>query len=170
MRNILVFVTAVAFNTYALAAPVYAQDPLAGLNGDGTVEVGELPEDSKIPLGKPCEVDGERFQCFTLDEMKSLLEFEAELRYFETSYIKIFKKVDLLEQQVQLKDVQIFELEEQKLVLKGERDRLYSKWEEENRLRLEAENKPKFGNPIAWGLAGTFLLSTIGLSLALAFK
>jgi len=170
MRNILVFVMAVAFNTHAFVAPVYAQDPLAGLNGDGTVEV-ELPEEeSKIPLGKPCEVDGVRYQCFTLEEMKDLLAFEAELRYFETSYIQMFQKVDLLEEEVRLKDVQIFELEEQKLVLKGERDRLYSKWEEENRLRLECENKPKFGNPIAWGLAGSFLLSTIGLSLALAFK
>lgn len=170
MRNILVFIMAVAFNTYALAAPVYAQDPLAGLEENGT-PVAELPEEeSKIPLGKPCTVDGERFQCFTLDEMKTLLLLEQELRYFETQYIQMFKKVDLLEETVRLKDVQIFELEEQKLVLKGERDRLYSKWEEENRLRLECENKPKFGNPIAWGLAGTFLLSTIGLSLALAFK
>lgn len=165
MRNILVFVTALAFTTN-----VMAQDPLAGLNGDGTIEVELPPEESKIPLGKPCQVDGERFQCFTLDEMKELLMLEQELRYFETSYIDMFKKVDLLEQQVQLQEVQIFELEEQKLILKGERDRLYSKWENENRLRLEAENKPKFGNPIAWGLAGTFLLSTIGLSLALAFK
>jgi len=147
-----------------------AQDPLVGLNGDGTVQIGDLPENSKIPTGKPCTVKGERYQCFTLDEMKELLLLDQELTHFETQYINMFKKVSLLENQLKLKDVQIYELEDQKLVLKGERDRLYSKWEEENRLRLKAENKPKFGNPIAWGLAGTFLLSTIGLSLATAFK
>ena len=42
----------------ALLVPVgaFAQDPLGGLSGDGTIVVDELTEDSKLPTGMPCEV------------------------------------------------------------------------------------------------------------------
>jgi len=151
----------------ALPVRVMAQDPLAGLNGDGTVLIGELPPDTILPRGKPCEVDGERFQCFTLDEMKELLTFENELRFYETSYPQLFSKVSLLEDENSQLKTQLLSTENQVTVLKGERERIYLKWEEENRLRLKAENKPKFGNPIAWGIAGGEAAAILGLILGM---
>lgn len=163
MRNILVLFTMMAF-----AAPVMAQDPLDGLHGDGTIVVEELPEMSKLPSGMPCEVEGTRYQCFTLDEMKELLMLENELRYFETNYINMFKKVSLLEDENRLLKGQVFSTEEQNAILQSENERIYLKWEEENKLRLKEEHKPNFGNPIAWGIAGAEAGVIIALILAMA--
>jgi hypothetical protein len=151
----------------ALPLSASAQDPLDGLTGDGTVLVGELPELTKLPSGIPCEVDGTRYQCFTLDEMKELLMLENELRYFETNYIQMFKKVSLLEDENLLLKGQVFSLGEDNDLLKLDRERIFLKWEEENKLRLEAENKPNFGNPIAWGIVVVEASVIIGLILAM---
>jgi hypothetical protein len=115
----------------------------------------------------PCEVDGTRYQCFTLDEMKTLLMLENELRYFETNYIQMFRKVSLLEDENLLLKGQLFSVEEQNAFLKLDRERIYLKWEEENKLRLELENKPNFGNPIAWGIVGVEASVIIGLILGM---
>ena len=149
-------------------ASAFAQDPLDGLGGDGTVLVGELPTTTKLPSGMPCEVEGTRYQCFTLDEMKDLLMLENELRYFETNYIQMFKKVSLMEDENRLLKGQLFSVEEQNALLSLERERIYLKWEEENKLRLEAENKPNIGNPIAWGIVGVEASVIIALILAMA--
>ena len=149
-------------------ASALAQDPLEGLGGDGTVLVGELPTSTKLPSGMPCEVDGLRYQCFTLDEMKDLLMLENELRYFETNYIQMFKKVSLMEDENRLLKSQLFSVEEQNALLSLERERIYLKWEEENKLRLKEEHKPNFGNPIAWGIAGAEAGVIIALILAMA--
>lgn len=151
----------------ALPLSASAQDPLDGLHGDGTIVVEELPETTKLPSGMPCEVDGTRYQCFTLDEMKELLMLENELRYFETNYINMFKKVSLLEDENRLLKGQLFSAEDQIALLKSERERIYLKWEEENKLRLEAENKSNFGNPIAWGIVGVEASVIIGLILGM---
>jgi hypothetical protein len=148
-------------------ASAFAQDPIAGLEGDGTVLIGELSETTKLPPGMPCEVDGTRYQCFTLDEMKTLLMLENELRYFETNYIQMFRKVSLLEDENLLLKGQLFSVEEQNAFLKLDRERIYLKWEEENKLRLELENKPNFGNPIAWGIVGVEASVIIGLILGM---
>jgi hypothetical protein len=151
----------------ALPLSVSAQDPLDGLNGDGTILVGELPEMTKLPSGIPCEVDGTRYQCFTLDEMKDLLMLENELRFFETNYIQMFKKVSLLEDENRLLKGQVFSLVEDNNLLKLDRERIFLKWEEENKLRLKEENKPNFGNPIAWGIVGVEASVIIGLILGM---
>ena len=153
----------------ALLVPVsaFAQDPLGGLNGDGTVLVGELPESTKLPSGIPCTVDGTRYQCFTLDEMKDLLMLENELRFFETNYINMFKKVSLLEDENRLLKGQVFSTEQQLSIMTIDRDRIFLKWEEENELRLQLENKPNFGNPIAWGIVGVEASVIIGLILGM---
>jgi hypothetical protein len=148
-------------------ASAFAQDPIAGLEGDGTVLIGELSETTKLPPGMPCEVDGTRYQCFTLDEMKTLLMLENELRYFETNYIQMFRKVSLLEDENLLLKGQLFSVEEQNALLTLDRERIYLKWEEENKLRLELENKPNFGNPIAWGIVGVEASVIIGLILGM---
>lgn len=148
-------------------ASAFAQDPLDGLHGDGTIVVEELNEGSRIPAGIPCEVEGTRYQCFTLDEMKDLLMLENELRYFETNYINMFKKVSLLEDENRLLKSQLFSVEEQLSVMTLDRERIFLKWEEENKLRLQLENKPKFGNPIAWGIVGVEAAVIIGLILAM---
>jgi len=153
----------------ALPLSASAQDPLEGLNGDGTIEVLPTEEDfSKLPTGIPCVVEGTRYQCFNLDEMKELLMLENELRYFETNYIQMFKKVSLLEDENRFLKGQVFSLEEDNTLLKLDRERISLKWEEENKLRLELENKPNFGNPIAWGIAGAEAGVIIALILAMA--
>jgi hypothetical protein len=162
------FKTVILAVALLVPASAYAQDPLAGLEGDGTIVVEELTETTKLPPGMPCEVDGTRYQCFTLDEMKELLMLENELRYFETNYINMFKKVSLLEDENRLLKGQNFSLEEQVSVLTLDRERIYLKWEEENKLRLKEENKSNFGNPIAWGIVGAEAAVIIGLILGMA--
>lgn len=152
MKSILVFIVAFSFTTNVLA-----QDPLGGLNDDGTVVAGEL-SDSIFPTGTPCinKADDQRYQCFTLEEMKELKKWEAELAFFETGYHQLGRKVSLLENKV--------------LILEEENDRIFHKWKEENLLRLEAESKPKLGNALAWGTAGAAIVAALTLGLVLAFK
>jgi hypothetical protein len=164
------FKTVILALALLVPASAYAQDPLAGLEGDGTIVVEELNEGSKLPTGMPCEVEGTRYQCFTLDEMKELLMLENELRYFETNYIQIFKKASLLEGENRLLKVQLFSVEEQLSVMTLDRERIFLKWEEENKLRLKAENKPNFGNPIAWGIVGVEASVIIGLILGMVLS
>lgn len=155
LKGILTFVVAMTFTTNVMAAEL--NNPTGGLNDDGTVVVEELPE-SEFPTGKPCinQEDGQRYQCFTLEEMKELKKWEAELAFFETGYYQLNEKVPLLEQK--------------NILLEDERNRIYLKWEKENKLRLEAENKPKFGNGLAWGVAGTAIITALTLGMVLAFK
>lgn len=155
MRGIITFVIALAFTTNVMAQGF--NDPVGGLNGDGTVVLGELSEHN-LPTGKPCisQEDGQRYQCFTLEEMKELKKWEAELAFYETGYHQLSEKVTLLEGKV--------------LLLEEENDRLFLKWKEENKLRLEAENKPKLGSALAWGVAGTAIIAALTLGLVLAFK
>lgn len=161
------FRTAILALALLVPASAFAQDPLEGLEGDGTIIVEELSENTKLPPGMPCEVEGTRYQCFTLDEMKTLLMMENELRYFETNYISMFKKVSLMEGEISLLKGQLFSVEEQNAVLVSENERIYLKWEKENKLRLKEENKPNFGNPIAWGIVGVEAAVIIGLILGM---
>jgi hypothetical protein len=48
-------------------------------------------------------------------------------------------------------------------LLQAERGRLLSRWTEENRLRLEAENRPMLGSWVPWTLAA--LASTVATTL-----
>lgn len=155
LKGVFTFIVALTFTTQAMAADL--NDPIAGLNGDGTVEVDDLPE-SGFPTGKPCinQEDGQRYQCFTLEEMKELKKWEAELAFFETGYYQLSEKVPLLEQKIS--------------ILEDEKERIYLKWENENKLRLEAENKPKIGSALAWTLVGVLTLGLVGLGVAYGAK
>jgi len=147
----------------ALLVPIgaFAQDPAGG---DGTVLIGES---TSLPSGMPCMVEGTRYQCFTLNEMKTLLTMENELRYFEENFYLQFKKVGLVEDENRLLKSQLFSTQDQLSIALLDRERIFLKWEEENKLRLQLENKPNFGNPIAWGIVGVEAATIIGLILGM---
>lgn len=162
----IVIITALLFPARALA-----QGPTENLESEDTfIQLVPAVADSKLPIGIPCEVEGRRYRCFTLNEMKELFIMENELRYFKTNYTNMFDKNLVLEQEIVQWELKFDASEEQNVFLTEDRERITLKWEEENRLRLKAENTPKFGNPLAWGLAGTFLLSTIALSLYVSLR
>lgn len=155
------------FLSFSVAVPAYAQDPLDGLNGDGTVVAEELPPDSFFPTGKPCinQEDGQRYQCFDLEEMKELMKWEAEFRFMETAYHQMAEKVVLQEGVIFQLETKVLSLEESNQLLAEDNERIYLKWEKDNKLLLECQNKPKFGSVLAWGLAATFAATTLALGI-----
>lgn len=123
-------------------------------------------EPQNIPKGEAKEVGNPpvRFQCYDLDSYKSLLKFDVE-------HTACLQTVDAKEKQRQNLMLQIGDLEEVLKaqsasidVLKKDNNRLYGMWEEENRKRHLAENKPAYGSWLAWGTAGVFVVATAVLA------
>lgn len=131
-----------------------------------TVDSAELSL-YRLPEGRRCKVEGVTYQCFNLEEYKELLRMDTDLQHvveqneaLKDTIRSLYGLVDELRLQLDEKDEQID-------ILSNERDRLFGKWKEENKLRLEAENKPALGNWIAWGTAAAEAGVILGLVLAL---
>lgn len=68
--------------------------------------------------------------------------------------------ITLLEETLSLQDHQIQALQE-------ERVRLTEQWAQENKLRLEAENRPRIGSWVAWGFAAAGAIVAVTLILVM---
>jgi hypothetical protein len=119
-----------------------------------------------FPPSQRKNFDGQTYQCFDFEGYKSLVITHQELE-------KTIDEVDLLEEKNQLLTDQVVNLQEirklneEKIELfQTENERLYKLWQEENKKRHLAEERPTF-NWLAWTAAGTFATSTLVLSLVL---
>jgi len=169
MKSLGRFLVAVLLSVFVLSTPVYAQeeDPVYTLQQElQTLEFREhwlaseqnnrTPENwtrHRLPAGRRCIVSGVPFQCFTLDEYKELLYMDIDLSYTLQMYALSLQRANKYERVFQLMLAAYDEHDRQIEILQQERTRLFDRWSEENRLRLEAENRPMFGSWIAWGLA-----------------
>lgn len=117
-----------------------------------------------LPIGQRATIDSVTYHLFTLDEYKQLLimnfnlkSFESELSFCQDSNSLNNKYISKLYGKLDSKDIVIE-------TLTKERDRLTTKWVEENRLRHVAENKPKWGSLISWGIAGVTTVVAVVLA------
>jgi len=53
-------------------------------------------------------------------------------------------------------------------ILQSERNRLEAQWVEENRLRLEAENKPEISKWLGWGLASALAVAIVSIVVTIS--
>lgn len=125
----------------------------------------------RLPSGRRCMIDGESFQCFSLSEYIQLLEMDVDLQFYDAAYPIAERMIATLEGINTQLTISLDATAAQVDILSAERTRLIAKWTEENRLRLEAENKPLFGSWLAWGVAAAeaavivFLSVILGLAL-----
>jgi hypothetical protein len=116
-------------------------------------ETAEAQPSDRFPGSVQIDIQGERHQAFSLGGFTELLRIDADLMIAEAS-------IQLLDQQLDVAAERLVEMEtaqdaceERVTVLQTERTRLLERWTDENRLRLEVENRPMIGEPIAWILA-----------------
>lgn len=160
---------ALAITTTAYAQPPVDQDPIAGIHDDTFLEdEGEELVVHFLPEGRRCEVDGEIFQCYSLSEYRVLLQMDNDLFHYQLQLENAQEAVERLERINTQLTIAMDGYESQIDTLQTERTRLFEQWQEENRLRLEAENRPNIGSWVAWGLSALEAAVIMGLVIALA--
>lgn len=132
---------------------------------DMSTELEQIEGDYRLPEGRRCRVGGETFQCYNLEEYKELLRMDIDLRFYEEAYPNALERINSLELIVTDLQIALDAANRQIDTLQLERDRLFNKWKKENKLRLEAENKPMIGNWFAWGLAAVEAVAILTLGL-----
>ena len=160
LKQILIYSLFFSQNSYAQPNPVVVIETTRKF-------VSELPA---FPTGKVFVINNERFKGYSLEEIKKLLLIDNSARSFEIQlfkYRKLLSDYDILTNTLTIKS----KLQENDIVLlKKNADRLTKKWTEENRLRHLAENKPNFGNWIAWSCAGVTTATALILGTVLIAK
>lgn len=155
----------VALTLVTAAVPVQAQPEVPTV----MVYEAETVEQYTLPVGRRCEVNGETFRCFNLEEYRTLLLMNNDLQYYYSAYPLLELQVIELTQAVNELDSAFRMAEEQIELLQAERTRLFEKWQEENALRLQAQNKPNTSAMIGWAVAlvELVIIAVMGVGIAL---
>ena len=125
----------------------------------------------RLPVGTRIQTPKEELQGYTLEEMKMLLKMDVDLEFYETVQLpKIKEQLEATKKIIEAKDVIIGSKDGQLKTANQDRERLTNKWSEENKLRHECENKPKFGSWVAWGLAALLGGTALALGIVLVVK
>lgn len=139
---------------------------LSGLALLLALTIASSAQAQSFPTGSPCLQAGVRHQCYDLENYRLLLQFNEELTLSRqrvsllTERLEIAQRVSTsLQRAVDAQETQISTLSQ-------ERDRLFERWQEENRLRHEAENMPDFMSWLGWGIAAAAVAALLGMILA----
>ena len=133
----------------SFAVPAYAQPAYSP----------ETYERYRLPAGVRCiGLPGIPHQCFALSEYVVLLEMDVDLRFYDQAYPIAQEQIATLGNVAMQLNLAVDAATEQIEDLSRERSRLLEQWTEENRLRLEAENRPALGSTVAWVLATSFAI------------
>lgn len=125
----------------------------------------------KLPTGKRVQVSGVTYQGYTFEEMKILLKIDIDLEFYETVQLpKTKQQLDELKKIIEAKDTIIKSKEIQLDLANKDRIRLTDKWSEENKLRHECENKPRFGSWVAWIITAATSTAAITLGIVLIVR
>lgn len=127
---------------------------------------GQEYERYRLPLGRRCSLASETYQCFNLDEYRELLLMDEDLRNLDRLHAADIQRLVLLTNASEELTASLESANSTIELLESERLRLTAMWEEENRLRHEAENRPDW-NWIPWTLAGGLAIAVVVLSLIL---
>jgi len=148
MRQILsILLMAVLASSPALARPLY-----------------------RLPAGTRLQVDQGTFQGYTLEEMKVLLKMDVDLEFYEKEIPRYKQSLEDFKKIVEAKDSILKSKDVQIDILKKEQTRITDKWSQENKLRLECENAPKFGSWVSWTIAAVMTATAIALGVTLAVR
>jgi len=110
----------------------------------------EAQASDRFPGSVQVDIQGERHQAFSLGGFTELLRIDSDLMLAAA-------QVALLDEMLEHATSRIVALESANVsctarvtTLQGERTRLLDMWTTENRLRIEAENRPAVGSFVAW--------------------
>lgn len=123
----------------------------------------------RLPQGRRLTVSGETYQGFNLGEYRELLHMDNDLRELTATHALDLNRIDELTSATVSLRAALEAANRQVAILEDERTRLTSLWEEENRLRIEAEEAPDW-SWIPWTLAGGFAISTIVLAIIVGIQ
>ena len=96
-----------------------------------------------------------------------LLKMDVDLEAYEKEIPKYKKSLEDYKRLVEAKDNILKSKDVQIDILKKDQDRLTQKWSQENKLRLECENAPKFGSWVAWTIAAVATATAIALGVTI---
>lgn len=161
------------------AAPTYAYAQcddhscqMPDENTESDFEADDIPEYDpetyvryRLPQGRRCTVDGQTFQCFALDEYVELLQMDVDLAFYDAAYPAAQEQILNLGNQAQQLQLALDSAESQIATLEQEVARQLERWTEENRLRLEAENRPDLGSWIAWGISAAEAVAILVMAI-----
>lgn len=102
-----------------------------------------------LPPGKRLNIGGETYQCYNFDEQKKIFGLEFDLGFCNRSKQLLEEKLKI---QINTIDDLTKTVESQRHdinILTSRSNRLQEMWEQENKKRLEAENKPNYGG-LSW--------------------
>ena len=127
--------------------------------------VSEARTSYRLPAGTNLVLPKGTYQGYTLEEMKILLKMDVDLEAYEKEIPRFKEMIDNYTRITKAKDEIIKSQDTMIKLANADRERLTTKWTEENKLRHVCENKPRFGSWIAWGTAG--VATTVATVLAI---
>jgi hypothetical protein len=140
-----------------------------GALGDSNVSMLS-PEAGLLPLPNGSQIlaeDGESYRIFSLEEFKTILHIYTDYRSWGLQIPQLDQQVKLCTELTENQDKQISSLTDDHELLRKENQRLLVKWEKENKLRHEAENRPWYGSWVAWSVAAVATAAAAVLTGAL---
>lgn len=123
----------------------------------------------RLPEGRRCTVAAEVYQCYNLGEFRELLHIDADLRHLTEQHTLDLARIEALTQADSELRLSLTTTREMVTTLEAERTRLTEMWEEENRLRHEAENRPDW-SWLPWTLAAGFAIATLVLGIVVGVQ
>ncbi|HEY8542913.1 MAG TPA: hypothetical protein VIL29_11055 [Pseudothermotoga sp.] len=118
----------------------------------------------RLPEGRRCTVAAQTYQCFDLGEYSDLLRMDEDLRYLTQAHAIDLQRIEALTTASEELRLALDSAQNQIEILTDERERLTTMWQEENRLRHEAENQTDW-SWIPWTLTGVLAVSTVILAI-----
>ena len=121
-----------------------------------------------FPEHRTTQIDGVRYEAFDLGGFRSLLVLDFDLVATRALVANLERSLELSERArgllSQAYDSSLADID----ILQSERNRLEAQWVEENRLRLEAENKPEISKWLGWGLASALAVAIVSIVVTIS--
>lgn len=118
-----------------------------------------------FPTSVTTYIEGVRYEAFDLGGFTRLLELDASLVACRTARTLLEANVRSLEHANMALHNALTTAQSDYEQLQAERHRLHSRWLEENRKRLEAENATSIGGVVGWVLATIFAVTSLSLGV-----
>jgi hypothetical protein len=119
----------------------------------------------RLPAGTRLQTTQGTFQGYSLEEMKVLLKMDVDLEFYGTEFPKYKQLLEDYRKLIEARDNILKSKDIQIGLLTKDQTRLTEKWSQENKLRHECENKPRFGSWVAWTIVA--VTSTIAVTLGI---
>ena len=125
--------------------------------------VAHAQPSTRFPDHQSTQIDGVRYEAFDLGGFTRLLELDVDLEAATILVDNLQRSLEATERSMDLLDLAYASALADVDLLQSERDRLETQWAEENKLRLEAENRPNVGLWVGWGLAAAFAVALVSV-------